>query len=340
MSNDTVQLTRPAGVDLKGFQERKLLQAELMGHDAQLRNFTPLRDRLVASDQDATAKYRQILARRDEVMAELAKLTTARNGTSAAAASIRLPRPIGLAKFNPIGPIGPGQYSYSGSLTMGTFHEGARAIAHGVNPASGSIRTELLTSTGWILFGGDLATGRPATIQSELYEPIQQYRWMQSWSYLIHFPPPSERSVFTYSFQVQVVASVTLVTGHAMLSSFIEIGEAPDFVGQDLVADTDVGTPLSVDLTQPYYANLSQYNGYSGFVQGQATVQRSFFVGGGQAPAVAVALGVASVQSPVSELRLDDPYQSFIYTGVVGPSGPPGIVNFSYEPPILVESPR
>ena len=44
MSTTTVQLTRHPGVEMKGFQERKLLQAELLGHDAQLRNFTPLRD--------------------------------------------------------------------------------------------------------------------------------------------------------------------------------------------------------------------------------------------------------------------------------------------------------
>ncbi len=342
MSTTTVQLTRHPGVEMKGFQERKLLQAELLGHDAQLRNFTPLRDRLVASGQDATAKYRQILARRDQVMAELTKLTPAWNGTSVAAASIQSHTPgaglpVPFVRFNP---IGPWRYSYTGTLSMGEFHQGAGAIAHGVNPTSGSIRTEFLTSTGGILFGGDLAVGRQATIQSEPYDPILQYRWMQSWNHLIHFPPPAERSVFTYSFQVQVVASVTLLTGHVMLSSFIEVGETPNFVGQDLVADTDVGTSLSVDLTQPYYANLSQYNGYSGFVQGQVTVQRSFFVPGGQAPAVAVALGVVSVQSPISEVRLDDPYQSFISTGDVGPSGPLGIVTFSYEPPILVESPR
>jgi hypothetical protein len=180
MSTTTVQLTRHPGVDVKGFQERKLLQAELLGHDAQLRNFTPLRDRLVASGQMD-------------------------------------------AKLEPSDPF------------------------------------------------------------------------------------PTARSVFTYSFQVQVVACVTLLTGHVMLSSFIEVGETPNFVGQD---------------------------------QGQVTVQRSFFVPGGQAPAVAVALGVVSVQSPISEVRLDDPYQSFISTGDVGPSGPLGIVTFSYEPPILVESPR
>jgi len=337
MSTTTVQLTRHPVVDVKEFQERKLLQAQLLGHDAQLRNFTPLRDRLVASGQDATAKYRQILAQRDQVMAELTKLAPARNGTNFAAASIKLPRPVAPVRINP---IGSGQYSYSGTLTMGMFHEGAGAIAHGVNPTSGSIRTEDLDSAGGIVFGGDLAVGRQATIQSELYDPFLQYRWMQSWSYLIHFPPPRERSVFTYSFQVQIVASVTLVTGHVTLSSFVDVGEAPNFVGQDVVADTDVGTPLSVDLTQPYYANLSQYNGYSGFVQGQVTVERSFFVQGGQAPAVAVALGVASVQSSISEVRLDDPWQSYIYTGVVGPIGPPGVVNFSYEPPILVEGQR
>ena len=69
MSESAKQSSRPP-VNLKGLQELVLVSASLMRLNAQLRNFTPLRDRLVAHGQDASAAYRQIESRRDQVMAE------------------------------------------------------------------------------------------------------------------------------------------------------------------------------------------------------------------------------------------------------------------------------
>jgi hypothetical protein len=56
MSESAKQSCRPP-VNLKGLQERVLVSASLMRLNAQLRNFTPLRDRLVAHGQDANAAY-------------------------------------------------------------------------------------------------------------------------------------------------------------------------------------------------------------------------------------------------------------------------------------------
>ena len=51
MSNDD---TRSGPLNLNELRERVVLQAELMAHDKRLRNVTSLRDRLMASGQDAT----------------------------------------------------------------------------------------------------------------------------------------------------------------------------------------------------------------------------------------------------------------------------------------------
>ena len=75
MSENATQSSRPP-VSLKGLQERVLLSAALMRFNTQLRNFTPLRDRLVASGQDANAAYRQIESRRDQVNGRAEKLHT------------------------------------------------------------------------------------------------------------------------------------------------------------------------------------------------------------------------------------------------------------------------
>ena len=61
-------------VNTTGLKERMLVRAALMDHDAQLRNFAPLRDRLVASGRDAHAKYREIESEREQLWAEWKKL--------------------------------------------------------------------------------------------------------------------------------------------------------------------------------------------------------------------------------------------------------------------------
>jgi hypothetical protein len=64
----------PLSVNATGLEERMFVCAALMDHDAQLQNFTPLRDRLVASGQDANAKYCEIQSERDRLRAEWKKL--------------------------------------------------------------------------------------------------------------------------------------------------------------------------------------------------------------------------------------------------------------------------
>src|SRR5258705_459888 len=67
----------PSAASLKRLQDRVFVQIAVMAHEARLRNFTPIRDRLLAHGQDANANYREIEARRDRLLVEWRKLTPA-----------------------------------------------------------------------------------------------------------------------------------------------------------------------------------------------------------------------------------------------------------------------
>jgi hypothetical protein len=345
MSNDDTRSAPPPGVNLKGFQELKLLQAELLVHDSQLQNFSALRERLVASGQDANAKYRQIEARRDHVMAELKKLTPAPVRPATAAASVQPLRPGGsllslpIAPVRFIPPIGP-WFGYSGTLQMGRASEGVGVVPQGPYPISGYIYTVALDDTGGITFYGDLAVG-PQELPQNQYDPSLNYFWLQNWTYLIPFPAPVVESTFTYSFDVFVLAGIFRAGGYVTLYSFVSVGETANFVGQDVVVNTDAGWPLVADLTQPNLANGSLFNGTYGSVQGQLEVQRSFVVAGGQVPAVALVVGVISAQSMMSEVSLafGEDANSYISPGSYTKAGYPGFVNFRYDPKPLIYSP-
>ncbi len=329
MSNDASRSTRPRVVTLLGFQERKLLQAELMGHDSQLRNFTPLRDRLVASGQDANAMYRQIQSRRDQVMGELKKLTPAPVRPDPGLGSV--PRPGGSVLALPIAPVrflppdyGP-WFGYSGTVQMGRASEGVDVIAQGKYPSSGSIYTVALNDTGGITFDGDLAVG-PQEPPENQYDPTLQYFWLHNWTYFIPFPAPVVTSTFTYSFEVFVLANLFLFSGPATLMSFISVGEVANFVGDDIEANTDAGWPLVADLTQP--------GAYSAIYGPFMTVQRSFGVEAGQVPAVAVVLGVVSAQAMMSEVLFGFSQMppNSISPGSFTRDHKQGIVHFNYNP--------
>ena len=127
------------------------------------------------------------------------------------------------------------------------------------------------------------------------------------------------------------MAGLLLNSGPATFMSFVSVGETSNFVNQDVVVDTDAGWPLVVDLTQPYLANGSTYNGHLGSIQGRSTVQRSFIVEAGHIPAVALVLGVVSGQAMMSEV------DCFLGPSCIVPApsmdgGSDGLVNFHYGP--------
>jgi hypothetical protein len=331
----------PFPISDKDLKELKLLEAELMAREAQLRNFTPLRDRLVAFGQDANAAYRKIQSRRDDLAAQVAKLTPApvrlpattigplRPGTSL------LSLPIAPARI--ITGVGP-WFGTSGSVQIGRAQEGVNVVPHGKIATSGAISAVGRFPNGGITFGGFLDVSFDASTDS--FDPNDVYVWLHNWNYLFFFPPPTQLSTLTYGFEVDAFAFPLRRAGGVTLMSFASIGETANFVGVDIPVTTSVGFPLNVDLEQPFHQDGSVWNGQFGWVQGKSMVQRSFDVGAGHTPAVALVVGVATVQSEFSAVDLAFPSDSF--NSFISPASSrnqaPGVVDFHYQP-ILVNVP-
>ena len=277
MSENAPRSSAPP-VSLQGLQERVLLSAALMRLNAQLRNFTPLRDRMQAYGQDANAAYRQIESRRDQVMAELKKLTPAPGLPAPGSKSFRPPRsgavlsaPTAPASFLP--PGNSPWFGYSGGVHAGPLHEGDDIIPPG---NTRPILTDIIDDLGGVYSHGGLVADRPDGHPKE-------YFWLHSWIELIPFPAPAVHSTFTYSFPVPVLVEVPDASGAVTLWCFVSVGETPNFVGQEVVVNTVDSWPLVVDVHES--PSGQDY-------QGQSNVHRSFVVQGGHVPAVAVALGI------------------------------------------------
>jgi hypothetical protein len=340
MSAEAARSARIPSVNQAGLKELKLFQATLMTCDRQLGNFTPLRDRLVASGQDANAAYRRIESRRDQALAELKKLMPPAAPVSSPARTLPpggsiLSLPVSPVRFHP--PIwGLG---YSGFVQMGRPYEGIDIIPQGQYPTTGSIYSVALDeNSSAITFDGDLAVG-PASLPANQYSPELNYFWIHNWTYLVTFPAPVVRSFFTYSFNVTAYADIFLLGGPVTLMCFASIGETANFTGQDVPVTTDAGWPLDADLTQPNATGGNLYNGSYGSLTGQVTVQRSFTVEGGQTPAVAVVLGAISCQAMQTEVRLDFPSlgDSYLYPSS-NSSGVSGRIDFNYSPQLEVRA--
>jgi len=338
MSTEAARLARIPSVTQAGLKELKLLQATLMTCDRQLGNFTPLRDRLVASGQDANAAYRRIESRRDQALTQLKKLMPPAAPISSPARGLRpgssvLSLPVAPVIFRP--PVwGLG---YSGFVQMGRPYEGIDVIPQGKYPTTGSIYSVALDeNSSAITFDGDLSVG-PASLPANQYSPDLDYFWIHNWTYLVPFPAPVLTSTFTYSFDVTALADVFLLGGPVTLMCFASIGETANFTGQDVPVTTDAGWPLNADLTQPNATGGNLYNGSYGSLTGTVTVERSFTVGGGQTPAVAIVLGAISCQAMQTEVRLDFPGlgDSYIYPSSNGVSGR---IDFNYWPQPVIRA--
>lgn len=302
-------------VNATGLKERMLVRAALMNHDAQLQNFTPLRDRLVASGQDANAKYREIQSERDRLWAEWKKLAPPRspeNPDLPGGSVLSLP----IAPFRLIGPaggLGP-SFGYSGSVMMPPAQEGENEIPPG-NATSILTGQDGLFTNGSILFTGDILSSGNAAV------------WLHNWKYLIGFPAPVVTSVLTYSFGVGVQVSILGGRGTATFLSFVALGETTNYTGPEITVN-NVGYPLVTSLDVPLP------------VRGVLNVRRSLVVRAGEVPVIALMVGVATALSPDSEIMFSDTRDCFICPAAtidpataVGPMAERGMVNFHYQPP-------
>jgi hypothetical protein len=277
----------PYEIDTAGLRERIPLEAELVARNSELRNFSVIRDRLVAFGKDANAAYREILARRDTVAAKLRALRTPTSASPLVVASPRpnLPlfdAPIAPAKFRP--PIVGGiPFGYSGVVQAGPLSNGINVVPGG--DTSGEIITSSIGSPTYVLFNGSLKAGPTELPPGEQYDPTIRYFWLRNWQVLVPFPAPSTLAQLTDRFSVGAEFDV-FSDGVGTVMSFVSVGETANLTG-NVAITTDAGWPLIADLSQP----AEYYNGSYGALLGQTMVQRTFVVGSGHVPAVAIAVG-------------------------------------------------
>ncbi len=330
------KLSRPPDVDIRNLQERKLLEAELFSLNMQVRNFGRIRDRLSAAGKDGDAYYRNIQARRDQILAALKRVST--EAVRPNVNDPRLPfhrrdesllaRPIVPASF--VSGLGVFGFGTSGYVQTAAASEGVNVVAQGKYPTSGEIQTIAGSYPGEVTFGGGLSVG-PEEISPDQYDPTINYFWLHNWKYLIPFPPPTVTSRFTYRFDTYVGVDIFFLGGPAMLMSFVSVGETANLTtGNDVVVNIDGGWPLVADLTQP----APLYNGHYGHIDGQVvTVQRSFIVPAGHVPGVAVVVGVVGELAMMSGFNF-----SFFESGSaisIGSQNATGRVAYSYEPQLV-----
>lgn len=313
---------RASKVDIAGLKDRKLLEAQLLTADAQLRNFGRLRERLSASGQDPTALYRALQTRRDQLASAAGRHAVARS-------------PRGKGTFSPRlrfgGGVGGvfGRPGTSGFVQVGPDEEGINLLPQGQYPTTGEIDTVPGSYPGNVTFEGVLSVGPQEFTQ---LDPTINYFWLHTWHYLVPFPPPEGLSLFTYSFEAGALFSIFNEAPDGIVMAFVSLGETANLQsGEPVVVNVDAGWPLVADLTQPG----PWYNGSYGDIYGQGiTVQRSFQVGAYEVPGVAIVVGAVVGLSMASQLRLtfDD------WSGIgIGSPGHGTQIAYSYQPQLVIQ---
>jgi len=332
MTQGSSPLSQPPDVDATETVKRKRLEGELFGLEGQLRTFDRIRDRLLVAGQDAPAFYRQLLARRAELVAALKSprsesMPTHPVGPPTPLARLGTPllsQPIAPAEFDSaLGGFGIGS---SGFVQLGLLSENVNVLAHGKYPSSGQIETVPGGTPGEVLFSGRPVVG-PDEVSVYQYDPTINYFWLRTWKYLIPFPPPSGLSRLTYRFDVAATMSL-FSQAEGQVMAFVSLGETPQLLtGTDVTVNIDGGWPLIADLSQP----AQFYNGHYGYIVGNVTVQRSFMVSNGRVPGVAVVLGAVVALSMQSDLSLSFGAPGFSSLSILAENWV-GRVAYSYEP--------
>ncbi len=183
-------------------------EAELLSREAQLRDFSPLRDRLVASSQDANATYRKIQSQPNELAAQLGE---AHAGSGPSSCDRR--RRHASTHFVALS----SHCSNASDHRLGTmiWHSGngpdrARSGRHqrdstwqdcelGAIAATGRFRNRVIT------FGDVLEVSFQSDSQN--FDPNDAYVWRRNSNYLCFFPPPTQLSTLTCSFEVEALPS-------------------------------------------------------------------------------------------------------------------------------------
>lgn len=333
MSQATIQLHRPPSIDMTALMQQKRLEAELFSLEAQLRNFQSIRERLSAMGKDATAFYTQLQARRGKLVSGLTPAPVTKPDPRTLGIEMNaslLERPLTAAHFNPA--TGIFGFGTNGVVQVPPAMEGIQDKVGGKYPMTGEIDTIAGTPPGEVEFVGDCAVG-PAELPADQYDPTINYFWIHNWKYLIPFPAPSVASHFTYRFNVSASFSV-FSGGVGNVMAFYSLGETANLTTDNNIAvGITGGFSINADLSQP----APFYNGHYGELDGELTVQRTFLVGGGHVPGVAVVVGAIVALPMQEEVRLTF-FNNFsgisIFSNVNNSSS--NVITYSYEPQLVL----
>jgi hypothetical protein len=335
----TARKQTPPTVDTKEMLERKRLEAELFSVDSHLRQFGRLRETLTAADQDPAAYHRKLDTRRLELLAGLRALPRRPEPADPkarrwATPGLELPLsalPIAAAEFDRVhGVFG---FGTSGEVQVAPAAENTDTfVKAGPWPASGTIETIPGAQPGAVKFDGTLDVG-PEQVDPARYDPTINYYWIHNWKYLVPFPAPTVLSRLTYRFEAYCFQGLFFSGGEGNVSSFVSLGETSNLtMGTNIAVNIDGGWPLpTADLRSP----ALHYNGSYGYIDGAATVQRSFMVGAGHVPAVAIVVGLIASLSMMASVNLSFPGlgDSAI---TIASTGGLGRIAYSYEPELVM----
>ena len=329
---------QPPVVETGDMIRRKRLEAELLSLDRQVRTFDRVRDQLTAASQDPSSFYRQLQTRRAALIKDL-KAPSAGPPPSKIKKLAPIPefskslltRQIAAARFN--AGVGIFGFGTSGYVQAAPAEDDVNVVPQGKYPISGEIYDVPGAYPGSVMFDGALGVG-PDEIDPSQYDPTVAYYWLRTWKYLIPFPPPTGRSDLTYRFDAYALVSL-LMGGIGQLMSFVSLGETADLMqGVNVTVNIDGGWPINADLSQP----TETYNGSYGYIDGSTTVQRTFEVGAGNVPGVAIVVGVAVGLPMQSSLDLYSP--GIGYSSItIGADDWDGRIAYSYEPQLVLEPP-
>jgi hypothetical protein len=299
---------------LKSDSEKRLLEAEVLHRSNQLQNFERFKYELTGKNEDHESAFKRLSAERLQFVEKLRAYPAPAELATTLASRMEL----APARF---GHAGEGLFVFGteGCVAAPRASEGINIAPTNSSRPHGRIKTEELGFLGNISFGSD---GTDFGALDTTDDSTAEHIWLHNWRYMVLFPCISTASYLTYKFEVNVQAQL-FSEADGMIMSFVSIGEAPS-------ASPTTDIPVNIDGGWPLIANLSDpgpaYNGHYGFLNGSVKVERTFSVGAGRTPAIAIVVGfVARLTS--GRLRLQ--FANFSSIGI-------GQVCYRYTPiPVL-----
>jgi hypothetical protein len=305
---------------------RRLLEAELLHRSHQLRHFDRLKYDLTQSGEDHGAAFKRLGTARDQLQDRIRALGEGGVLTANPARALALAqRELVVPRLGLPGE-GPFVFGSEGCVALGQPREGVSVVPDR-SKTHGEIVTTALGQFGNVNFiGQGPSADKPAL---GVDSGSGEFVWLHNWLNVVLFPCTSTASFLTYTFTANLDADLRSDAA-GMIMAFVSVGEAPS---ASPTSQIDVNIPagwiLIADLAEP----SDFYNGRYGFKQGSLTVSRTFEVGAGRTPGLAIVVGYVA-RLTAGELRLNFERDSGFGFGLSAADA--GRVCYRYTPiPIL-----